>query len=188
MIENSQKSVGYGNANGFTLLETMIVASIASVLVAMCAYLFTVTFKVWGTGSFRMGIREDMSYAMEKTVRDLKEIANGSLGQYSSIDHTIQFQETGGDTCVLYLYSSDDPVFNSTYNRDFYNLHKANITLGEDPDSGEGAVLLRDLVSPDDSSPATALTINSNQVTLDFVVQRSDETVRIRTTVRPRNL
>jgi len=173
---------------GFTLIEMLIVLSLLAMLLGVTGFVFIVSLHAWDAGCIRTGVREDVSYAMEKAVRDLKEMANGSLSQYSSIEHTIQFEETGGDTYVLYLYNSADPVFNSTYNRDFYNLHKANITQGDDPDSGEGVLILRDLVSPDASAPATALTISGTQVTLDFVVQRSDEIVRIRTKVRPRNL
>jgi len=190
MVADSQNADDRRYKRGFTLLETLIVFSLLSVLMGVSAYLFTVSLRAWGTGSLRTEIREDMSYAMEKVVRDLKEMANGSLSQYSSIEHTIQFEETGGDTYVLYLYNSADPVFNSTYNRDFYNLHKANINQGDDPDSGEGVLILRDLVSPDASAPKTSLSINAGrtQVTLDLAVQRGDETVTIRTKVRPRNL
>jgi prepilin-type N-terminal cleavage/methylation domain-containing protein len=175
---------------GFTLIEMIIVLPLLAMLLSVTGFVFTVSLRAWDVGYLRTGIREDVSYAMEEVVRDLKEMANESLFQYDSIEHTIQFGETGGDTYVLYLYSLDDQVFNSTYNRDFYNLHKANITQGDDPDSGEGVLILRDLVSPDAAAPATALTIdpNATQVTLDFVVQRSDETVRIRTKVSPRNL
>jgi len=173
---------------GFTLIETLIVLLLLAMLLGVTGFVFVVSLRAWDAGLTRGGVREDASYAIEKTVRDLKEMVNDSLSQYSSIEHTIQFEETGGDTYVLYLYNSADPVFNSRYNRDFYNLHKANITQGDDPDSGEGVLILRDLVSPDAASPATALTISGNQVTLDFVVQRSDETVRLRTKVRPRNL
>ena len=173
---------------GFTLIETIIVLLLLAVMLGVTGFVCIVSLRAWDTGCLRSGIREDVNYAMEKVIRDLKEMANASLDQYDSIEHTIQFEETGGDTYVLYLYSLDDPVFNSTYNRDFYNLHKANITQGDDPDSGEGVLILRDLVSPDAASPATALTISGNQVTLDFVVQRNDETVRLRAKVRPRNL
>ena len=190
MTENSQNADGRRHKRGFTLLETLIVFSLLSVLMGVSAHLFTVSLRVWGTGSLRTEIRENMSYAIEKTVRDLKEMANASLDQYNSIAHTIQYDEISGDgdTYVLYLYNSADPVFNSRYNRSLYNLRKANITQGDNPDSGEGVLILRDLVSPDAASPATALTVSGNQVTLDFVVQRSDETVRLRTKIRPRNL
>ncbi|MBC8392803.1 MAG: hypothetical protein H8E17_09605 [Deltaproteobacteria bacterium] len=51
-------------------------------------------------------------------------------------------------------------------------------------------LILKDLVSPDAAAPATSLAIGAGgtQVSLDFTVQRNEETVRIRTTVRPRNL
>ena len=179
---------------GFTIIEIIIVILLLAILLSVTGFVFTVSLRAWDVGYLRGGIREDMNYAIEKVVRDLREIANGSLGQYDSgsgdIDHTIQFDDTGGNTYVLYLYNPDDPVLNSTYNKDFYNLFKADIDQGDDPDSGEGVLILRDLVSPDDKTLATALTIdpNATQVTLDFVLQRSDETVRIRTKVRPRNL
>ena len=190
MIADNQNSDEGRYYRGFTLIEMLIVLFLLAMLSGVIGLVFLVSLRAWDSGCIRGGIREDVSYAMEKVVRDLKEIANGGLNQYSSIAHTIQYDEISGDgdTYVLYLYSSDDPVFNSRYNRDFYNLHRANITQGDDPDSGEGVLILRDLVSPDAASPATALTISSNQVTLDFVVQRSDETVRLRTKVRPRNL
>ena len=175
---------------GFTLIETLIVLLLLAILLGVSGSLFVVSLRAWDSGFLRTGIREDVSYSMEKVVRDLKEIANGGLNQYSSIAHTIQYDEISGDgdTYVLYLYNSADPVFNSRYNRDFYNLHRANITQGDDPALGDGVLILRDLVSPDAASPVTTLTISGNQVTLDFVVQRSDETVRLRTKVRPRNL
>ncbi len=179
---------------GFTLTETLIVILLLAILLGVSGSLFVVSLRAWDAGYIRTSIREDVSYAMEKAVRDLKAMALGSLSQYDSgsgdIAHTIQYDEISGDgdTYVLYLYNSADPVFNSTYNRSLYNLRKANITQGDDPDSGEGVLILRDLVSPDATAPATALTISSNQVTLDLVVQRSDETVSIRTKVRPRNL
>jgi len=61
---------------------------------------------------------------------------------------------------------------------------------GDSPASGDGMLILQDLVSPDAVAPATSLVIepSGTQVTLDFAVQRNEETVRIRTIVRPRNL
>jgi len=173
---------------GFTLIETIIVLLLFAMLLGVAGSVFIVSLHTWDAGCLRAGIREDVSYAMEKVVRDLKEMANGSLSQYSLIANTIQFDERGGDTYVFYLYNSADASFDSSYTESLYNLRKANITQGDEPASGEGTLILRDLVSPDAATPATALTISGAQVTLDFVVQRSDEIVRIRTKVRPRNL
>jgi prepilin-type N-terminal cleavage/methylation domain-containing protein len=173
---------------GFTLIETIIVLLLLAMLLGVAGSAFIVSLHAWDSGRIRAGIREDVSYAMDEAVRGLKEMANGSLAQYSSVAHTIQFDERGGDIYVLYLYSADDSSFDSSYTESLYNLHKANITQGDKPASGEGMLILRDLVSPNATAPATALTISGNQVTLDFVVQRSEEIVRIRTKVRPRNL
>lgn len=177
---------------GFTLLETLIVIMLLAVLLGVSGFLFVVALRAWDSGRLRAGIREDISYAMEKSIRNLKEMANGSLAQYNpgggAIAHTIQFAEISGDTYVFYLYNSDDASFDSTYSESIYDLRKADTTQGDDPASGEGVLILRDLVSPDAAAPKTALTISGNEVTLDLVAQRADETVRIRTKVRPRNL
>ncbi len=175
---------------GFTLLELLIALVPLSVLIGVSTYLFTVSMQAWSTGRLHTEIREDMSYAMEKTVRDLKEMTLGSLCQYDlgsgDIAHTIQYDDLSGNTYVLYLYSADDGALDSTYSQSLYDLRKADIDGGDVPTSGDGVLILRDLVSPDAS--ATALTINTNQITLNFVVQRSDEIVMFRTKVRPRNL
>ena len=173
---------------GFTLIETIIVLLVLAMLLGVAGSAFIVSLHAWDSGLIRAGIREDVSYAMEKTVRDLKEMFNGSLSQYSSIANTIQFNEKGGDTYVLYLYNSADSSFDSSYTESLYNLRKANITQGDNPASGEGTLILKDIVSPDAAVPETALTVGGTQVTLDFVLQRSEEIVRTRTKVRPRNL
>lgn len=190
MTKKSQNAFGRRKTKGFTLLETLIAFSLLSVLMGVSAYLFTVSLRAWGTGSLRTEIREDMSYAIEKIIRDLKETANASLGQYNSIAHTIQYDDLLGNTYVLYLYNSNDTTLDTTYSESVYDLRKADIDAGDTPASGEGVPILRDLISPDATSPATALTIepSGTQVTLDFAVQRSEETVRMRTKVRPRNL
>lgn len=177
---------------GFTLIETIIVLLLLAILLGVSGSLFVVSLRAWDSGCVRGGIREDISYAMEKTVRDLKAIALGSLSQYDSgsgdIAHTIQYDDLSGNTYVLYLYNADDATLDSTYGQNLYDLRKADIDQGDAPATGDGVLILRDLVSPDATSPATALTVGDTQVTLDVVVQRVDETVRTRTKVRPRNL
>ena len=177
---------------GFTLIETIIVLSLLAILLGATGFLFLVSLRAWDSGCTRTGIREDVSYAMEEVVRDLKEMANGSLSQYNSIANTIEYREFlpdgGGNTYVFYLYNSADTSFDSSYTETLYNLRRANITDGDNPDLGEGTLILRDLVSPDAAAPTTALTVSGAQATLDFVLQRGDETVRTRTKVRPRNL
>jgi len=177
---------------GFTLIETIIVLSILAMLLGVSGSLFVVGLHAWDAGLIRGGIREDVSYAMEKAVRDLKETEQGTLNQYDpgsgDIAHTIQYDDLSGNRYVLYLYNADDATFDSTYSESFYDLRKATKAQMDTGNYDAGVLILRDLVSPDAAAPATALTISGTQVTLDFVVQRSDEIVRTKTKVRPRNL
>ena len=110
------------------------------------------------------------------------------LSQYGSIAHTVQYNDFAGNTYVFYLYNANDSSFDSSYTEGLYNLRKADISQGDNPALGDGVPILRDLVSPDAALLATALNISGNQVGLDLVIQRSDEIIRIRTKVRPRNL
>jgi prepilin-type N-terminal cleavage/methylation domain-containing protein len=173
---------------GFTLIETIIVLLFLAMLLGVAGFVFVVSLRAWDSGCIRGGIREDTSYAMEKVVRDLKEMAIRSLSQYSSIAHTVRYNDFAGHTYVFYLYNADDAALDSTYSESLYDLRKANITQGDNPASGKGTLILRDLVSPDAAAPATALTVSGTQVTLDFVLQRGSETVRLKTKIRPRNL
>jgi hypothetical protein len=188
IIEAMMIAYNFRYRRGFTLLEIMIVIMLLWALLGVTGSLFLVGLRAWDSGRLRTGIREDESYAMEKVVRDLKEMAMHSLGRYSSIAHTVQYDDLAGNTYVFYLYNSDDSSFDSTYGESFYDLRKADTTQGDDPASGDGVMILGDLVSPDAAAPATALTIDGDEVTLDFVVQRADEIVRTRTKVSPRNL
>jgi len=332
--------------HGFTVIEILITTALISILCVVSGYLFVISLRAWDSSLERTGIREDMNFAMGKIVRDLQETAQGSLGQYSSIAHTIQYTDLSGDTYAFYLYNAADTTFDSTYGESLYDLRKANIiggggwtqiiydefesdfgnwtdggedclrytggtyahqgsaavnlqddtstsvvttsnlslssyddvkvefwyrtegldkeqyeflleistnggsvydtvqswawnidfqnsifyqesvtitgyTLtdqtrirfssdfqrgsedvyideirvsamevagGDSPDNGEGTLILRDLVSPDATEPATDLTISGDEATLDLVVQRGDATVTMRTKVRPRNL
>lgn len=173
---------------GFTLTEMIIVLLLLALLSGVGGSLFVAGLQAWDSGRTRIGVREDVSYAMDEIVRDLKAMANGSLTRYNSVAQTIQFGERGGDTYVFYLYNAEDSSFDSNYTESLYNLYKADITRGDNPGSGEGTLILRDVVSPDAASPATALEINGTEATLDLIVRRNNETVRTRTAVRPRNL
>ncbi len=190
MIADNQNADEGRYYRGFTLIEMIIVLFLSSMLSGVTCLVFLVSLRAWDSGCIRTGIREDISYAAEKVVRDLKEMALRSLSQYGSIAHTVQYNDFAGNTYVFYLYNTDDSSFDSTYSESLYNLRKANTSQGDNPALGDGVLILRDLVSPDAAAPATDLSIepNGTQVTLDFVVQRSDEIVRIRTKVRPRNL
>ncbi len=194
MIEDNQNSVDRRYYRGFTLIEMLIVFLLLAMLSRVTGWMFQVSLRAWDSGFIRTGIRQDISYATDKVVRDLKEMALRSLYQYNpgggDVAHTVQYNDFAGNIYVLYLYNSADLSFDSSYTESLYNLRKANTSQGDIPALGDGVLILRDLVSPDAAAPATDLSIDPNgtQITLGFVVQRSDEIVRIRTKNRPRNL
>ena len=194
MIADNQNADEGRYYRGYTLIEMLIVLFLLAMLSGVTGLVFLVSLRAWDSGCIRGGIREDISYATEKVVRDLKEMALRSLYQYNpgggDVEHTVQYNDSAGNTYVFYLYNSADLSFDSSYPENLYDLRKANTSQGDNPALGGGLLILRDLVSPNAAALATALSIDPNgtQVTLDFVVQRSDEIVRIRTKVRPRNL
>ncbi len=329
-------------SHGFTVIEILVVLVFLPILFGSSGYLFVTSLRAFNSSIEHAGIREDIAFAMEKTVRDLQETAQGGLSQYSSIAHTIEVDTVDGDTYVYYLYNANDTTLDSTYGESTYDLRRANTAGGwteiiydefesgfgnwtdggsdcrrytggtyahqgnaaidlqdntsssvvstgnlalsgysqvkvdfwyyprgmennedfwlqistngggnyttvqswargtdfsnnifyeesvtitgytltdqarirfrvdasrnnddvyfdeikvsastgaaESPASGEGMLILRDVVSPDATEPATDLTISGDEITLDLVVQRSTETMTMRTKVRLRNL
>ena len=131
MIADNQNTDDHRYKRGFMLMETLIALSLFSVLMCVSAYLFTVGLRVWSTGSLRTEIREDMSYAMDKVVRNLKGMALRSLYQHNpgggDIAHTVQYNDFAGNTYVFYLYNADDSSFDSVYSESLYDLRKADI-------------------------------------------------------------
>jgi len=326
----------------FTIIEVLVVLVLFPILFGASGFLFITSLRALNSSIEHAGIREDMTFAMEKIVRDLKKTTQGGLSQYSSIAHTIEIDGLDGGTQVYYLYNADDTTLDSTYGESFYDLRRANTVAGwtqiiydefetdfgnwtdggsdcarytggtfahqgddavelqdntstsvvstgdlamstysevkvefwywadsmesgedfwlqistnggnsyatakswvsgtdfsndtfyeesvtitgytltdetrirfrldasdnfddvyfdeirvsgstggsESPESGEGMLILRDLVSPDATEPATDLTISGNEITLDLVVTRGTETMVMRTKARPRNL
>lgn len=186
---NSRRLLQILNNRAFTILELMIVVIMLPVLVGVVILAFNTVLKSWNSSLKSITYREDIEIGVDKMSRALRESEKGSLTQYNSISHTLQFDEVGGDTYVYYLYNASDTSFDSTYSEDLYALKKADITSGQDPSSGDGVVILRDVVSPDAASPATSIIIgNGRIVTLDLVVQRfENKKIRFRQKVRARN-
>jgi len=332
----------YAN-RGFTIIEVLVVLVFFPILFGASGFLIITSLRALNSSIEHADVRDDMTFATEKIVRDLKKTAEGGLSQYSSIAHTIEIDTVDGSTSVFYLYNASDTTLDSTYSESTYDLRRActvpscwtqiiydefetdfgnwtdggtdctryisgpfahqgiaaieiqdntsssvmstsdldlssysqvlvefwyhprdldgvedfwlqistnggdsystvqtwvngtdftngsfyeeSVTItgytltdetrirfrvdasGNDdniyfdevrvsastgvtdsPSSGEGMLLLRDVVSPDATEPATDLTISGNEVTLDLVVQRGTETMTMRTKVRPRNL
>ena len=105
MIADNQNSDEGRYYRGFTLIEMLMVLLLSAMLSGVTGLVFLVSLRAWDSGCIRTGIREDISYAAEKVVRDLKEMALRSLSQYGSVAHTVQYNDFAGNTYVFYMHN-----------------------------------------------------------------------------------
>ena len=92
----------------FTIIEVLVVLVFFPILFGASGFLFITSLRALNSSIEHAGIRDDMTFAMEKIVRDIKKTAQGGLSQYSSIAHTIEIDSINGGTYVYYLYNASD--------------------------------------------------------------------------------
>lgn len=165
---------------GLTLIELFVVIVMLAILVVTVGYLFLTGLKLWDQGYARSDIRGDISQAMELISKNLRQAK--SIDAFPT-ESTITFTADlgSGDTSYrIYLYNSSDPEPNPSYEQDTYELRWAKGTVSY----GSGTILATDIAKPTN----TPFSRTGNYITIDLTVTRKDETVRVRTNVRPRNL
>jgi len=167
---------------GLTLIELLVTTTMMSVLVFTVGYTFVIGLKLWDQGYNRSDIRTDISQALELVSKNLRQAKSIDTITASSITFTADLG-SGDDTYRVYLYNPSDSEPNPPYSEDYYELRWAKTTVTY----GSGAVLVADVKKPHPPS-AKPFDQNDNVITMDFVVERGDETVSIITNVRPRNL
>ena len=167
---------------GLTLIELMISTVLVVILAGVVIYAFRAILLNWSGAEARAGINITLNRAVEEMRRDVikaKAIASGTNDEvrFTALDDTHR---------IYYLYNPNDsypPIFNQQK----YELKKAGLSGSLTNGAftyGDGVIILTD-VSP---SPTTDLSCSSNLVTLDLSSIRGDETVRLRTQIKPRNL
>ncbi len=112
------------------MIEVMIALMFLSVLFGTGSHLLLTSLRAVDASMERGDARGDISYAMAKTARPLREAAQGSVSQHSSTAHTIEYDDLSGGTYVLYLYNAADTTFDSNYTESTYDLRRANIAGG----------------------------------------------------------
>lgn len=169
-------------SQGLTLVELIITTFILSILVLTVGYTFVIGLRLWDEGYNRSDIRADLSRALElasKQIRQAKSIDELTAG---SITFTADLGD-GDDTYRIYLYNATDAEPNPPYTQNTYELRRAKTTVTY----GSGPVLISDVKRP--VPPTTKpFSQNGDVITIDLVVERGDQTVAMRTNVRPRNL
>lgn len=165
---------------GFTLVELLMVTVMFAVLVFSVGYVFVVGLKLYNQGYARSDIRTDISQAMELITKNLRQAKSiDDFTTESSITFTADLG-SGSDSYRIYLYNSSDPEPNPPYTQSTYELRWAKGTVTY----GSGAILATDIIQPTN----TPFSQSSNLITVDLTVDRGDETIRMRSNIRPRNL
>lgn len=169
---------------GATLIELMIVLALLSVLGGAAMMVFNVVLLSWSSQTERSGADLQLERAAEEMVRDLREARQF---QSAAGRDEVRYTADGSTFFIFYLYNASDtygppPAFNQTV----YQLRRAALTGGLNGTFtyGSGTLLLTEVLPPATSD----LSASGNLITLDLSVERKEETVRLRTQVRPRNL
>jgi len=167
------------NDQGLTLIELLIVTSMLSVIVFSVGYTFVVGMKLWNEGYDRGDIKADISQSFELISKNLRQATSIDTLTESSITFTADLGN-GSTSCRIYLYNSSDSEPNPPYSEPTYELRWATGTVTY----GSGSILSTDIAQP----ATAAFSQSSNLITVDLTVTRGDESLRMRSNVRPRNL
>ncbi|MBN1870630.1 MAG: type II secretion system protein [Candidatus Omnitrophica bacterium] len=167
---------------GLTLIELLITTAVLSILIFTIGYAFMIGLRLWNTGYDRSDIRTELSQALQLVSKNLRQAKSIDELTAGSITFTADLGD-GEDTYRIYMYNSADSEPNPPYTQNTYELRWAKTTVTY----GSGAVLIGDVKKPNPPS-SKPFAQNGNVITLDFVVERGDQTVAMRTNVRPRSL
>lgn len=167
------------NKKGLSLLELLMTTAILAILLFTVGYVFIVGLNLWNEGYARSDIRGDISQAVELISKNLRQAKSIDALTESSITFTADLGN-GDDTYRVYLYNALDNEPNPPYGQSIYELRWAKGGVSY----GSGAILATDIPVPTN----VPFSQSNNLITIDLTVTRGDETVRIRSNVRPRNL
>jgi prepilin-type N-terminal cleavage/methylation domain-containing protein len=167
---------------GLTLIELLITTAVLSILVLTVGYTFIIGLKLWDEGYNRSDIRTDLSQALELVSKNLRQAKSIDALTAGSITFTADLGD-GDDTYRIYMYNTSDTEPNPPYTQNTYELRRAKTTVTY----GSGAVLISDVKKPNPPS-SKPFSQDGNVITMDFVVQRGDQQIAVRTNVRPRSL
>ena len=169
---------------GMTLIELMMTTAMFAILAIVTVLVFRAVLVSWSSSETRTGIDISLDRGIEEMVRDLREAKEiQSAADYDEI----RFSKDQSTYYVYYLYDSGDsyvppPVFDQSS----YELRKATLTGGINGTFtyGDGQIIIPDVLPPATSD----LSLSGSIITIDLSITRHDETIRSRTSVRPRNL
>ena len=167
------------NRKGFTILEVFIATLATAILGVTLGNVFIVGFRAWDGEYNRASLKRELSQSLELIAKSLRQAKNIDSLSESSITFTADLG-AGDQSCRVYLYNSSDAEPNPPYTQSTYSLRWAEGTVTY----GSGANLSMNI-----SQPTTApFSQSGNVITIDLTAVKDNQTLRMRTKIRPRNL
>lgn len=166
---------------GFTLLELIITIGMFFVFTLVTTYLLLAILMSWSGEDQRASVYIPLTRGIEDMSEDLREacaVISASGTNELRIDRA-------NSTFIYYLYNSND-VYPPRFDQQYYQLKKTSLSGGINGTFtyGNGTIILNDVLSPDTS----ALSYGNSTAHIDLSIRRKNESVRLRTSIFPRNL
>lgn len=174
---------------GFTLIEVLICLVMLGVLTAASAAVFQAVLLSWSSVESMAGVGINLGGGMERMSRDLR-LARQVRGRVFGLANSeVRYETAAGTFFIFYLYHPNDSLYPPRLDQPAYQIRKAAITtITAQPASGSGEIMLDTLVVPPNVAGGSVLNVSGNVAILDIVGRRNNETIRLRSEVRPRNL
>jgi len=166
------------------LIELMIAIVLMSALGTAAVLIFNVVLRSWSVQTERQGTDVQLDRAVEEMTRDLRQAAQI---QSTAGRDEVRYTQDGSNFYIFYLYhASDSYAPPPAFNQASYQLRKGTLSGGISGTFtyGSGTLMASNILPP----PTSDLSVSGNLLTVDMSSQNGDETVRVRTQVRPRNL
>lgn len=157
------------NQKGMTLLELLLVILMLNILLGCIYAIYSIALASWEVGVVRCEIIPQSRIALEKMSRELTSAKEGSIEVLFPLlpSPYLQFSTLEDKTYRYYFY--DD------------KLLEANISEGDDPEKGEGTILISGITTP------TLFTFDGNMITIILIAVKDKELISLETKIQPRN-
>lgn len=169
---------------GLTLVELILSLGMFVILVSVVLYVYHIFLFCWFSTDQRAGINIELERGLKIIAADLREAKQIQLEpDYNEI----RFTRNESAYYIYYLYNQNDSYLQPpVFAQDIYELRKTVLTGGLEGafNYGQGRIIMTDILAPETSE----LSLNKNLITLDLTISRNNETMRLLTRVRPRNL
>lgn len=167
------------NKKAFTILELLTVILALVIILGIVVNVYLAGLTIWNNGYVRADLRRGLSQSLELISKNLRYATSIDALTASSITFTANLGG-GSDTYRVYLYNASDPEPNPPYTQSLYELRYATSVTTY----GSGVVIAENIIQPVN----TPFAQSGNTITIDLTAESNDETVRMRSNVRPRNL